>query len=158
MLPKDLAKLIYSYLNYDNNYKLLLRLDRGLSSNGHRYSPDDIDKIEKLVNKLNLNLERLGLRSRFIVVIITSFQAVWYSFKLKDDKYSFNQNRTKSLLYLLTQVYYVNVINKVIKKYRSKTGIKLIKIGGGGRFKYRYRFNKNKVDIDELIEFLTKSV
>ena len=82
---------------------------------------------------MNNDLANLGLKSKFIIntSIITFF--------LNDDKYKFSQNRTIGLISILAQVYYVNLINKVIKKFKSKTGIALIKVTNSGSFRYRHK-------------------
>ena len=105
---------------------------------------------------LNKQLKSFGFNSIFIFTYIYDNKYGYgyvysYGFRLID--HNFSQNRMQLLVNILHQVYYTNLINKVINKYKFKIIIKLIKIHGNSNFGIALM-----IDIDQLIDFLTKNV
>ena len=164
MLPKGLAYMILYYLpNYNNNYDLVNRLVKVLNSNinGTKYeftSTNGVSasKLLQLIELLNHQLNHFGFKSIFRICKNNEYMNHCkqhsyydsYSFVLKDNNYQFSPAKTKILIAILFQVYHVNLINKVIKKFRSKTAINFIKVKG----KLRHRHVPDNADylIDKL--------
>lgn len=153
MLNKGLVNMIYYYLNYNNNYDLVLQITKEIGNFITKIYYDQVMysniastfNLIDIINLINLKLQKIGLRSKF-AIYYDQHRHINYDFQLLDDKYAFNQQKTRLLITLVCYLYYLPFINKIVKKYFRKTGIRPIKIF----FEYSHNYNNSDIILSNI--------